>query len=284
MEQEKNKTAPVAQPHKRSIGEKIFDWTTYGGLAGVATFVLTIPVAWMFKHGPLKPHYDNAAVWVRDKGLRFLPESWRPHVVQHGLMTAILMQGGNLMLWPISKMEQNKKRIVHGLNVMFDDKTDPRTIEEVPEQTVGSLIKGRTMAFCAVFASILTFGLTFKGTMKTFETEFGEHTNRLFRKSKNARGTAFQFGELAAVDLFATAAAATLLYVGSHFFAKKQVEKKIGTHGITGARHAEEAPLLETSAAPAAANDDTPSPKVSSITRDANTVVAKAPALENAIA
>ena len=37
---------------------------------------------------------------------------------------------------------------------------------------------------------------------------------------------AFRLGEIGAFDVFATAAAATILYIGGHFFARKQAEKK----------------------------------------------------------
>ena len=36
----------------------------------------------------------------------------------------------------------------------------------------------------------------------------------------------FGYGKIAALDVFATAASATLLYIGGHFFARKQEERK----------------------------------------------------------
>jgi hypothetical protein len=68
--------------------------------------------------------------------------------------------------------------------------------------------------------------------LKTFEDEVGTRMCQWFNKPKErnvlgalAKSKTYIFGKIGALDFFATIAAATLLYVGGHFFARKQEEK-----------------------------------------------------------
>ena len=59
-----NETAEhkASGPPRRSRGERAFDWITYGGFAGVGTFVVTVPFAYLLKHyPPMQPNPNFAA-------------------------------------------------------------------------------------------------------------------------------------------------------------------------------------------------------------------------------
>ena len=44
-------TDPDKKPQHVSKGERLFDWITYGGMAGLGTFLITIPIAFHAKYG-----------------------------------------------------------------------------------------------------------------------------------------------------------------------------------------------------------------------------------------
>ncbi len=46
--------APVSERHHRSVGERVFDWGVYGGIAGIGAFVATVPLAYTLKYGKLQ--------------------------------------------------------------------------------------------------------------------------------------------------------------------------------------------------------------------------------------
>lgn len=220
---------PAAPKRDRSIGEKAFDWFTYGGVAGVGTFIATIPLAfWMRYQGGAK-HYDAARNWLKDRKIE--------GTVNDALLgTFITMWGGNAMMLPVAGLEKAKVPIVKAVNRLMNDPTDPTTIEEVPKQTIGSLIWGRIAAFSVVFVSFFSMESVFKNTFKTFNEEFGELTCKVLKKpthvphatelGKMVESTPYRVGKIAALDVFATVAAATLLYISSHFLAKKEHVKR----------------------------------------------------------
>lgn len=209
--------APNQDPKKtRSIGEKIFDWFTYAGIAGVGTFLATLPLAYWQKYGGGKNLYDKAAGWFSERGVdRGTSKSF--------LETNALMHGGNAILLVVALVEHFKVPIVQGLNRLFNDDTDPASIQEAPKQTAGSLILGRMIAWGSVFAGLFSAQKIFPETFKQFENEFAR---RLCQLTGRANKTLFRYGKLAALDVFATATSATLLYIGSHFFARQAVEKQ----------------------------------------------------------
>jgi hypothetical protein len=214
------------KPRVRSKGEKLFDDVVYTGINGVGTFFLTLWMAYELKFGHGKPLFDKAATGL-EKKLTILPESWRQGFAKSFLNTTVLMQGGNVMLLPVGWAEQQKVRIVQGLNVMLGDKTDPATIEEAPKQTLGSLLLGRLRAFGVVFAAFASMGMLFGKQMGQFEEAVG----RGFKAFRDNKTPELQlqdqrYGELAALDVFATAAASILMYDGSHKAAEKREQRR----------------------------------------------------------
>lgn len=227
----------------RSIGEKIFDWGTYAGIAGVGTFILTIPLAYWSKYTGGAKWYDKTAKLLKDKGA--------PEWLSNSLLGAtITMWGGNAMIAPVAVAEHYKVPIVKKLNAMFGDRSDPASIEEAPKQTLMALVGGRILAWCTVFTGFVSMSRVFPKSFDTFENEFGTRLCQLFKKPTHVLGEetrAFRFGKMAALDVFATAAATTLLYIGSHMLTNNKAAK--------AKRTLSDAPALSTPTQPA---EDTP--------------------------
>lgn len=205
-----------AKPRK-TIGEKIFDWGTYGGLNGVGTFLLTIPLA----------DWGNRKIF--DSWSKGLNEKFKigPNTATNIVKSTTLAIGGTVMLLPVYLAERNKKPISEWLNQKFGNHEEKKAqVENPAPQTPGSLIKGRLLAWCAVFLGFKSMEWMGKGeALQKFEQDFGKKTCAVLGKLthvNNVETTAFRWGKLAALDIFATAAATSILYVTSHVFAKQQ--------------------------------------------------------------
>lgn len=237
-----HKPKPVAaeapQTKTKSKGEKFFDRVVYGLIAGVGTFVVTVPVTYLLKHQPrIKPYYEKAVDWLHGK----LPAQYSRETADKILSTTALMQGGNLMLLPVGFLEKHKIQIVKGLNVTLNDPTPPEQIEMAPKQTWRSLIESRGLAWLTVFGSFKVAEKYAARTLVAFEEDMGDLACRVFNKNKMRKVVetvggvdkivehetkTYLFGKIGAWDMFATAAAVTLAYIGGHFFARKQEQKK----------------------------------------------------------
>ena len=227
-------TGEPIEKRKKSKGEALFDWGVYGGIAGVGTFLLTVPLTYLLKYGAGAKAYD-AIVEGIEKGLsRVLSPANSKKITDEAVMTTTLMMGGNLMLIPVGKAEKHKTQIASGLNIIVGDTTPPEAIEQTPKQTWGSLIEGRGLAWLAVFTTLSGAGALLPRTFTTFKQEFAERVCTLFKRpthimkhGRMVESPTYLIGLISALDIFATAAAATLLYVGGHFFARKQEERKL---------------------------------------------------------
>jgi hypothetical protein len=256
----------------KSKGEKTFDRAVYVGMAGVGTFVATLGLAFMLKHGGWAgPRYQRAVEWTQRNLGRFLSPQTSEKVAEEAVMTTALMMGGNAMILPIGAAEHYKVPIVSGLNVMMGDKTPPEAIEQAPKQTWRSLIEGRLVAWGVVFGALMTARFAVPNSFKLFQVEVGERAHEAVQWLRGApkltgeamEGTkAFRLGKIGALDVFATAAAATILYIGGHFFARKQAEKKSGNvaeakrHGLPMMRSdAEAEPVMQAGAVTAVTGD-----------------------------
>jgi hypothetical protein len=218
----------------KSKGERLFDWAVYGGIAGVGTFVATVPLTYMFKHTRTVSKYYHGLVDLLHKASeKIAPSILSKKVAEDAVMTTSLMMGGNAMLLPVGYAEKHKVTTVSGLNTIFGDATPPEDIEQEPKQTWGSLVKARLAAWGAVFGALFTASSLFPKSFTMFENEFAERVCQLFKKPtevihEGARvpSRTFLLGKISALDVFATAAAATLLYVAGHSFARKREERK----------------------------------------------------------
>ncbi|MBY0408207.1 MAG: hypothetical protein K2Q01_10990, partial [Rickettsiales bacterium] len=152
-----------------SRGEKMFDLLTYGGIAGVGTFALTIPLAYWAKYGAGAKHFENASKFLVRQGLS------KP-IAEEMVMTSALMQGGNVGIIPVKIMENYKPTIVGQLNDWMGDKSGAASVKEDPQQTWGSLIKSRLVAWLAVFTGFrATASLLGGDKLAQFEKDFAKH-------------------------------------------------------------------------------------------------------------
>ncbi len=272
-----------AETKKRpaSVGERVFDFTVYGLMNWVGTFVITVPIAWGMQYSKAaSPLFNKAASkleggmpWLLRKvdwvlsPIRKVPPAAKMADRAQGaasnfLMTCTTMQGGNIMLIPIKWAENRKIKAVAAINRMVGDTTDPSTVEAVPKQTWGSLIKGRLTAFAVVWLTFTGASMAIPKTFGAFAEEFGHAFAKWFKGKSYGpnlpaglleeqavlRATAtgekalsrlkavsetiakhetwqFQMGKIASWDTIATTAAVILLYAGSKFFARKNDEK-----------------------------------------------------------
>ncbi len=204
-------------------------------------------------------------------------------VSRDAMLTTVTFFGGLVPLPFIRSMERNKAQIVRRLNEKYGTAEDviigEENVKDEAPQSWGSIIKGRVGAWLVVFATFAGIGAklipnTFGGLEKDFENIAGnvgnkihkwpEGANKYFTANKDSESLALpenaspkqenqmytykRMGGLAAVDVFATAMSASLLYVISKFFAKKSGERKetqqvkINTNPIVNSHK----PLVET--------------------------------------
>ena len=226
----------------KSKGEKLFDKITYVGIAGIGTFHTTVVLTDELKFGKLKWIHEGVAKGIEGAANFIAPRGDHKQLAEDAAMTTSLMMGGNLMLLPIGYAEQHKVQFVDGLNAAMDDKTPKEAIEKAPKQTWMSLLKSRCLAWAAVFTTFKVLGHYYGATMKSFESQTGDllchimgnrPTHRMETVVKDGIETlervetkTYRYGNIGALDMFATIGAATLLYLGGHFFARKQELKK----------------------------------------------------------
>lgn len=204
-----------------SRGERTFNMMTYGGVAGIATFLLSLPIGY----------------WVRySKGGQEAIKWTAGHVKKVGIseaaaadavMSTALMQGGNLMLWPIKKLEDKKPELVAKFNAGAkhpDTQAEDTAAEAELKQTWGSLLKSRfLLAWTPVFLS-LRAATTLGGTkgFSMFEEGFAKHVvcDPVGHPTHvNGQETLlYKYGRIGAIDVFATIACASLLYAGTRIF------------------------------------------------------------------
>lgn len=224
---------PEAQEKARktgaSIGEKLFDLGTYAGVAGVGTFALTIPVAYWAKYGKGAPYFKSASDYLVKKG-------FSKRIADEMTMTSALMQGGNLTIIPVKLIENYKPQIVDSLNHRFGDESGAASVDKEPAQTWGSLLKSRVVAWLSVFTGFRLAGMAIGDkNMDKFENRFAKGVCDVLGKpthievphatpghpATKVESTHYRYGKIAALDVFATIAATSILYVGSRFFAKR---------------------------------------------------------------
>lgn len=240
MEESLTTAAPPRAPHtddtgpKRSRGESLFDWTVYGGIAGVGTFVATLWLTKWLTEGRGSAFTEKCVAKLEGGLSRFFTPETSKNVAKQATLTTALMQGGNMMLLPVALAEHYKEPLVAKANVILGEEGPQENVVKAPQQTLLSLVQGRLTAWGVVFASLFTASQLFKKTFQTFEEEFANLACKIVKKPAQVMAKdgsmvaseAYRYGKIAAVDVFATAAAATLLYVGGHFFARRHEEKK----------------------------------------------------------
>lgn len=238
----------------KSKGERLFDTITYGAINGVGTFIATIPLAASLKYGK--------GAGLTKWGTKSLLKTGMPSgIAEEMINTTALMQGGNLAIIPVKMMENYKPQIVDKLNDMLGDKSGKASVQDDHKQSWMSLIKGRAVAWAAVFTGFrATAMIAGAEKIQAFDNKFSEICCKILHKPThvfgadtkaftlaqaetkaaslagtesiaarlaNAETKAFRYGKIGAMDVFATAAATVILYVSSRYFAKKNPSWKI---------------------------------------------------------
>ncbi len=225
------KDGQVLPSKPTSKGEKWFDWMTYGGVNFVGTFIATIPIAYALKYGKGAKWYQKGADWLTKKG------------VSHGhaeniLLTTATMQGGNVAVFPVKYLEDRKAKIVSWFNEKLGEPDASEDIKREADQTWPSLIKSRLVAWGITFGSFTAAGMAFGKKFEEYGDKFAKKMCDIMKKPthlidpkvlktitdakklEKLESKAFRYGKLGAVDVYATAASATILYVASRFFAE----------------------------------------------------------------
>jgi len=210
-----------------SKGERLFDWLTYGGIGFAGVFIANIPFTHWAKYGGGRSCYQWMTEALKNKGIS-------DHVAEQAFNTTVLGILGNAAIVPIKMLENKKPELVERFNKMLGDKSADASVEADPKQSWGSLIASRIAAYAAVLASFEGALAIWGGDrFKKFEADFAKHIvcnplgwathmevmengQKILQETK-----AFRYGKIAALDVFATAAATILLYVGTHMFTKK---------------------------------------------------------------
>lgn len=224
-ENDKPSEPAPAEAKPKSPGETHFDKRTYGWLAGVGVFVATMPVAYWAKYGSGAKWYNGATQKLVDKGMG-------QRSAEMFMNTMVLGSVGNLAIIPIKYFEDHKAEFIEKHNQELGHTDPTKFAPHAPPPSWWSLIKGRIAAYTAV-------GVALEGTshiiggdkFAAFENKFAEYVvcKPLGQAMHDAAGQetkAFRAGKIAALDVFATASAAALLYFTSRAFDKKSHQKK----------------------------------------------------------
>jgi len=208
-------TQPPEPQKKMSKGEKLFNWLVYGGIAGVTTFVLTVPVAYQAKYGKWANSFKSSVKWLE----RYFSKQTAEDIMN----THIVGNVGHAMTIPVAIAENYKDPIVTALNKKLGDEQPP---QEFPKLNFLGVLKSRLLVSAAAFLSIKGFVKMFGASrFDAFERKFSEHiVCKPFGKPTHINGletTRFKVGRIAAIDVFVTTAASAMLYVCSRMFARK---------------------------------------------------------------
>jgi hypothetical protein len=138
-----NPTGPAHHRRRESMGEHLFNLTTYGGVTWIANEAIsTVSWNWIAKEGTAGNRWFTA---VKEKLPQWAHEPWR---------IVALCIGGTLLVPVVKFLEDRKGVLVRRGDLLFEGEravNDPklqekyREMEEAPKQSWGSLAKGRAV-------------------------------------------------------------------------------------------------------------------------------------------
>lgn len=164
-------TAP--QQQKMSPGEKRYDWLVYKGLNYWVNLVSSIAITDWFDNGWFKSRKGSEILKIDALSekmakpvarLANIEEKLAHTKVRNTFTYLALLTGGNLLTFALKPLEDNKRKIVHGLNKkMGVDQTSPDGREltpdeiyienEQPKQSWGKVIGRRLLGIGAVLTA-----------------------------------------------------------------------------------------------------------------------------------
>lgn len=253
-----NRQSAAQSERTPSKGERAFDWLVYGGMNYVGTFILTIPVAYSMKFGLLKNSYNSCHEWLMNRGLSSgwatkLLDTTTLSMGGNLMVVPIkilednkrgIVDGLNKQLGDDGPNAKNvedapkqdwlsllKSRVV-AWGVVFASFTGADWLmkgkfgefSESFGRGTNRMIKApfhknvpEALQADAKLYESLAEQITQKGADKTaLRSQMAELTTKL----EPFETRRFAYGKLGAVDVFATAAAVSLLYAGSRIFSK----------------------------------------------------------------
>lgn len=225
--------AAADKERKRTVGNIIYDFPVFGGVAWFGVALLSALSAHEARYGVSK-YFTwlrslNKAVYsgVRSSLGKTILKNASEETL-HGYASGTTMfvtlgMGGNALAAPIKWMEDNRQKNAARIdNLLGTTPPDPELIENEPEQTWGSVVKGRLISWGLSYLAFIVMGPKLVGVMNDSCTKFVTDiwTKNLF--PKHSAETVRRWADIAAFDFLFTAITATTTYLFSRYFAKKE--------------------------------------------------------------
>jgi len=220
---------------KRTIGNKIYDIPVFGGIAWGGVSLLSALSAHESMYG--KNKYFNWLRTVNDvvfKGLRSnfgktilknAPQETVDAYAKGTTMFVTLGMGGNALALPIWWMENNRQKNAAKIDKLLGTTPpDPETIANEPQQTLGSVGKGRLISWGGSYAAFLAMGPKLVGKINDFCGEKATAAWMNLKPKANPAGVR-KWADIAAFDALFTAITASVTYIFSRYFAQKEHRK-----------------------------------------------------------
>lgn len=165
---------------KKTWGEALFDWGTYGGVALLGNEASSLVITTQAEHGLTKNLYQKGINYFKSlKGKKFVPN----YVSEGHLMRLLIAVIGGMTVVPFVKyLEDHKGEIVRKIDRKHYGEradTDPEILEahkemdEAPKQTWGSLWQGRAITVLAAIGMDWLVGCKDAQSNKLFKNSPG---------------------------------------------------------------------------------------------------------------
>jgi hypothetical protein len=235
------------KPRKKTWGEKVFNFGTYGGVALLGNEATSLIITRQAEDGIFKTHFTKFQNWFK----KFDGKPSVPEYIGKGQIANVLMAvlGGMLMVPFVKYLEDNKGSIVRTLDRdHYGTKADthPQLVEahkemdQAPKQTWGSLWKGRALTVASAIGVDYLVGWkdatstkffkdkpTFQkfASMDRIADQIAEKSVKALNISPAARPAATKWIQKGTWLLTLSSTLTVLFYVSSKIFASKRDEK-----------------------------------------------------------
>lgn len=220
---------------KRTWGNIIYDIPVFGGVAWVGNAVLSATSAHESNYG--KNKYFGWLRVLNDTVFKFLKSNLSKTILKdspekivdgyaHGTTLFVTLgMGGNALMAPIKWMEDNRQKNAAKIDKLLGTTPpDQKTIANEPKQTWKSVFSGRLLSWVGSFVVFLGLG---SERTKNWNNLCGEKATNAWMKFKPHSNpvSVRRWADLAAFDAIFTSVTATITYVFSRYFAKKEGRK-----------------------------------------------------------
>lgn len=254
---------PGQKKRKLSIGEKVFDVSVYGVVNYLGTLILTVPIAHALQYGVGKNTFDSIAGRLPSEGVggklsrallmatttmqggnvMLLPVKWAeshkvgfvnkvnkafgdktdPSEIQEvPKQTWGSLIGGRILAWTTVFGSMFGADFVVGKQfAAYEQWFGRKTSQIMKKAPYEGLPKKMIHAHGALKGKIAEATLRGESTAK-----LEKGLAKLGKKIAQFETEPFHYGRIISIDIFATAAATALLFIGSRFFANHNAKKK----------------------------------------------------------